>query len=85
MRYLDRDGLAAMLHARRPEDLEGVAVYVYRASRSMDRRVFGEFIGARGELALREGDAERCEQRLRPVLGHHAREVLNAGHDDRPD
>jgi homogentisate 1,2-dioxygenase len=38
-----------MLHARRPEDLEGVAVYVYRASRSMDRRVF---VDADGELLI---------------------------------
>src|SRR5918997_1085460 len=34
------DGMAAMLRARQPEDLEGVAVYVYRAGKSMDRRVF---------------------------------------------
>src|SRR5215470_12106997 len=34
------DGLATMLNARVPEDLEGVAVHVYRATRSMDRRVF---------------------------------------------
>src|SRR5688500_19477134 len=33
------DGIATMLHARRPEELEGVAVHVYRASRSMDRRL----------------------------------------------
>jgi len=43
------DGLAAMLHARRPEDLEGVAVYLYRAARSMDRRVF---VDADGELLI---------------------------------
>ena len=43
------DGLATMLHARRPEDLEGCAVHVYRASRSMDRRVF---VDADGELVI---------------------------------
>ena len=43
------DGMAAMLRARSPEDLEGVAVYVYRASRSMDRRVF---VDADGELLI---------------------------------
>ena len=43
------DGMAAMLSARRPEDLEGVAVHVYRATRSMDRRVF---VNADGELLI---------------------------------
>ena len=43
------DGLATMLHARVPEDLEGVAVHVYRASRNMDRRVF---VDADGELVI---------------------------------
>jgi homogentisate 1,2-dioxygenase len=43
------DGMAAMLCARRPEDLEGVAVHVYRATRSMDRRVF---VDADGELLI---------------------------------
>jgi homogentisate 1,2-dioxygenase len=43
------DGMAAMLHARRPEDLEGVAVHIYRAARSMDRRVF---VDADGELLI---------------------------------
>ena len=43
------DGLATMLHARRPEDLEGVAVHIYRASRSMGRRVF---VNADGELLI---------------------------------
>ncbi len=43
------DGMAAMLRARRPEDLEGVAVYVYRASKSMDGRVFAD---ADGELLI---------------------------------
>jgi homogentisate 1,2-dioxygenase len=43
------DGMAAMLCARRPEDLEGVAVHVYRATRSMERRVFAD---ADGELLI---------------------------------
>ena len=43
------DGLAAMLRAGHPETLEGVAVHVYRASRSMDRRVF---VDADGELLI---------------------------------
>ena len=43
------DGMAAMLRARQPEDLEGVAVYLYRAERSMDRRVFAD---ADGELLI---------------------------------
>ena len=43
------DGLATMLHARQPEDLEGVAVHLYRASRSMDRRVL---VNADGELVI---------------------------------
>jgi homogentisate 1,2-dioxygenase len=43
------DGLATMLHARQPEDLEGCAVHLYRASRSMDRRVFAN---ADGELLI---------------------------------
>ena len=43
------DGLATMLHARLPDDLEGCAVHVYRASKSMDRRVF---VDADGELVI---------------------------------
>jgi homogentisate 1,2-dioxygenase len=43
------DGMATMLHARRPEDLEGVAVHLYRAQRSMQRRVFAD---ADGELLI---------------------------------
>jgi homogentisate 1,2-dioxygenase len=43
------DGMATMLHAGTPEALEGVAVHVYRASRSMDRRVF---VDADGELLI---------------------------------
>ena len=38
-----------MLHARQPEDLEGVAVHLYRAAKSMDRRVF---VNADGELLI---------------------------------
>ena len=42
------DGLATMLVARQPEDLEGCAVHLYHAQRSMDSRVFvdadGEFL-----------------------------------------
>ena len=43
------DGLATMLHARRPDELEGCAVHVYRATRSMERRVF---VDADGELVI---------------------------------
>ena len=43
------DGLATMLAARTPEDLEGCAVHLYRADRSMERRVF---VDADGELLL---------------------------------
>jgi homogentisate 1,2-dioxygenase len=43
------DGLATMLHAREPEALEGCAVHVYRATKSMDGRVF---VDADGELVI---------------------------------
>jgi len=43
------DGLATMLHARKPEELEGCAVHVYRATKSMDGRVF---VDADGELVI---------------------------------
>jgi homogentisate 1,2-dioxygenase len=43
------DGLATMLHARQPEDLVGCALHLYRASRSMDGRVF---VNADGELVV---------------------------------
>ena len=43
------DGLVTMLANRDPADLEGVAVHLYRASRSMDRRVF---VNADGELLI---------------------------------
>ena len=43
------DGLVAMLHARKPEDLEGCAVHLYRATRNMDARVF---VDADGELVI---------------------------------
>ena len=34
------DGLVTMLHARRPEDLEGCALHLYRADKAMTERVF---------------------------------------------
>jgi homogentisate 1,2-dioxygenase len=43
------DGLVTMLANRDPADLEGVAVHLYRASKSMDRRVF---VDADGELLI---------------------------------
>ena len=43
------DGLATILHARRPDELEGCAVHAYRASRGMQRRVFAD---ADGELVI---------------------------------
>jgi homogentisate 1,2-dioxygenase len=43
------DGLATMLHARTPEELEGCAVHLYRASKNMDERVF---VDADGELVI---------------------------------
>ena len=43
------DGMVTMLANRDPADLEGVAVHVYRASRSMDRRIF---VDADGELLI---------------------------------
>ena len=43
------DGLATMLHARTPEQLEGCAVHLYFATESMDRRVFAN---ADGELLI---------------------------------
>jgi len=43
------DGMVTMLVNRPPEDLEGVAVHLYRASRSMQRRVF---VDADGELVI---------------------------------
>ncbi len=43
------DGLVTMLGARVPEDLEGCAVHVYRAQRSMEGRVFAD---ADGELLI---------------------------------
>ena len=50
------DGLVAMLHARRPEELEGCALYLYRASRTMGR----VFTDADGELLIipRQGALE---------------------------
>jgi homogentisate 1,2-dioxygenase len=43
------DGMATMLANRDPADLEGVAVHLYRAIRSMERRVF---VDADGELLI---------------------------------
>jgi homogentisate 1,2-dioxygenase len=43
------DGMVTMLANRDPADLEGVAVHLYRASRSMERRVF---VDADGELLI---------------------------------
>jgi len=43
------DGLVTMLVTRPPEELEGVSFNLYRASKSMDRRVF---VDADGELVI---------------------------------
>ena len=43
------DGLATMLNARIPEDLEGCAVHLYRAQRSMERRLLAN---ADGEMLI---------------------------------
>ena len=43
------DGMVTMLTNRDPADLEGVAVHQYRASKSMERRVF---VDADGELLI---------------------------------
>ena len=43
------DGMATALVAREPEILEGCALHLYRASKSMDRRVF---VDADGELMI---------------------------------
>lgn len=43
------DGMVTMLANRDPSDLEGVAVHLYRAQRSMENRVF---IDADGELLI---------------------------------
>ena len=43
------DGMVTMLVNRAPEELEGVAVHLYSASRSMERRVF---VDADGELLI---------------------------------
>jgi homogentisate 1,2-dioxygenase len=43
------DGMVTMLANRDPADLEGVAVHLYRASKSMKRRLF---VDADGELLL---------------------------------
>ena len=43
------DGMVTMLANRTPEDLEGVAVHLYRASKSMEGRVF---VDADGEMLI---------------------------------
>jgi homogentisate 1,2-dioxygenase len=43
------DGMVTMLANRSPEDLEGVAVHLYRASKSMENRVF---VNADGEMLI---------------------------------
>ena len=43
------DGLVTMLTTREPAELEGVALYLYRAEKSMERRVF---VNADGELLI---------------------------------
>ena len=43
------DGMVTMLANRDPADLEGVAIHQYRASKSMERRVF---VNADGELLI---------------------------------
>ena len=43
------DGMVTMLANRDPADLEGVAIHLYRASKSMERRVF---VDADGELLI---------------------------------
>jgi homogentisate 1,2-dioxygenase len=43
------DGMVTMLANRDPPDLEGVAIHQYRASKSMERRVF---VNADGELLI---------------------------------
>ena len=51
------DGLATMLHARAPQDLEGCAVHLYRARKSMNARVL---VNADGEMVIlpRQGAIE---------------------------
>lgn len=51
------DGLTTMLQARAPEDLEGCAVHLYRASKNMDARVL---VDADGEMVIipRQGAIE---------------------------
>jgi homogentisate 1,2-dioxygenase len=43
------DGMATMLAAREPQELEGCALHLYRADRSMERRVLAD---ADGELLI---------------------------------
>ena len=43
------DGLVTMLTSRAPQELSGVAIHLYRATRSMERRVF---VNADGEMLI---------------------------------
>ena len=43
------DGMATMLEAREPQELEGCAFHLYRADKAMERRVF---VDADGELLI---------------------------------
>ena len=55
------DGLVTMLANRDPADLEGVAVHLYRATRSMERRVF---VDADGEMLIipQSGQLHICSE-----------------------
>ena len=62
------DGIVAMLLARQPQELEGCAVYLYRAQKSMDSRVF---VDSDGELLLipQEGAIELVTELGRLEVG----------------
>jgi homogentisate 1,2-dioxygenase len=62
------DGIVAMLHARQPQELEGCGVYLYRAQKSMDSRVF---VDSDGELLLipQEGAIELVTELGRLEVG----------------
>ena len=55
------DGMVTMLANRDPADLEGVALHLYRADRSMERRVF---VDADGEMLLipQQGAVRVCSE-----------------------
>jgi homogentisate 1,2-dioxygenase len=67
------DGLVGMLHARRPEDLEGCALHLYRADKSMSSRVF---VNADAEMVVVPQDGglvlETELGRLQVAPGHIA-------------